>query len=66
MAEQENARMKERKAGMWIDSEEAAVYLGCSVQHLYNLCKRKSLKHKRLGKLYRFKKVDLDSYEDAA
>ena len=51
-------------------AEEAAKYLGLSVKTLYNRTSRKSknklpIKVKRIGKLLKFERAELDRFIDA-
>ena len=50
--------------------EEAAIYLGLSPRTIYNSLTRKAkkpfpVKHKKLGKLVKFDRFDLDRYIDS-
>lgn len=46
----------------WLNSEEAAKYLGISASNLYSLAQQGRIPGNRLGKMWRFNKKDLDAW----
>ncbi|MGO9649190.1 MAG: DEAD/DEAH box helicase [Terriglobales bacterium] len=47
---------------LWLNSEEAAEYLGIGMSNLYSLAQQGRLPASRIGKAWRFDKDDLDSW----
>lgn len=46
----------------WLTSQQAASYLQVHINTLWNYTVRKKLKAGHIGRVYRFRKEDLDSF----
>lgn len=46
----------------WLNTKEAAYYLGTNVRWMKANIHEKAIPHKRLGRQYRFKMTDLDTW----
>lgn len=49
-------------ADEWLDQTQAAELLGVARSSIPMLCRREALPHARLGRLYRFKRAELDAW----
>ena len=46
----------------WMDTDQAAQYLGVSVSHLYTLCQSGQVPYGVVGRSRRFRAADLDAW----
>ena len=56
------ARLGETTGRPWLNAEQAAEYLACDRQRLYDLVQLRKLPARRDGKRLLFRRCDLDAY----
>lgn len=54
--------LSEAREPEWLDQTQAAELLGVARSSIPTLCARDGLPHSRLGRLYRFRREDLDRW----
>lgn len=59
------SRLVETAAKPWLNAEEAADYLACTRDRLYDLAQLGKLEPRRDGRRLLFRRTDLDAYVEA-